>query len=58
MLAFWLYNTTIWLHLMQCDTSINEACEMLGSFEMIEELLNAVFGAQQSPPQPRRVSTC
>ncbi|KAH8835735.1 hypothetical protein DL96DRAFT_1666394 [Flagelloscypha sp. PMI_526] len=28
-LVFWLYNTTIWLHLMQCDTSINEACEML-----------------------------
>ncbi|KAG5653579.1 hypothetical protein H0H81_012086 [Sphagnurus paluster] len=42
-LVFWLYNTTIWLHLMQCDNSINEACEMLGSFEMIEEVINSVF---------------
>ena len=29
---------------MQCDTSINEACEMLGSFELIEEVINSVFG--------------
>ncbi|KAF8168194.1 DIL domain-containing protein [Crassisporium funariophilum] len=42
-LVFWLYNTTIWLHLLQCDTSINEACEMLGSFELIEEVINSVF---------------
>ncbi len=43
-LVFWLYNTTIWLHLMQCDNSINEACQMLGSFELIEEVINSVFG--------------
>ncbi|KII93884.1 hypothetical protein PLICRDRAFT_49881 [Plicaturopsis crispa FD-325 SS-3] len=42
-LTFWLYNTTMWLHLMQCDKSINEACEMLGSFELIEEVINSVF---------------
>ncbi|KAG9222721.1 hypothetical protein CCMSSC00406_0004635 [Pleurotus cornucopiae] len=42
-LVFWLYNTTIWLHLMQCDNSINEACQMLGSFELIEEVINSVF---------------
>ncbi|KAF8905495.1 DIL domain-containing protein [Gymnopilus junonius] len=42
-LVFWLYNTTIWLHLLECDKSINEACEMLGSFEMIEEVINSVF---------------
>ncbi|KAG7450605.1 uncharacterized protein BT62DRAFT_943511 [Guyanagaster necrorhizus] len=42
-LVFWLYNTTLWLHLMQCDNSINEACEMLGSFEIIEEVINSVF---------------
>ncbi|KAF9044627.1 hypothetical protein BDZ89DRAFT_1059099 [Hymenopellis radicata] len=42
-LVFWLYNTTLWLHLMQCDTSISEACEMLGSFELIEEVINSVF---------------
>lgn len=43
-LAFWLYNTTIWLHLLQCDESINEACEILGSFDLIEEVINSVFG--------------
>ncbi|KAF8898830.1 DIL domain-containing protein [Infundibulicybe gibba] len=42
-LVFWLYNTTIWLHLLQCDNSINEACEILGSFELIEEVINSVF---------------
>ncbi|KIK70898.1 hypothetical protein GYMLUDRAFT_32974 [Collybiopsis luxurians FD-317 M1] len=42
-LAFWLYNTTIWLHLMQCDKSMSEVCEMLGSFELIEETINSVF---------------
>lgn len=43
-LVFWLYNLTMWLHLMQCDNSINEACEMLGSFELIEEVINSVYG--------------
>jgi hypothetical protein len=28
----------------RCDNSINEACEMLGSFELIEEVINSVFG--------------
>ncbi|KAK7059043.1 hypothetical protein VNI00_001667 [Paramarasmius palmivorus] len=42
-LVFWLHNSTIWLHLMQCDNSINEACEMLGSFELVEETINSVF---------------
>lgn len=42
-LVFWLHNTTLWLHLMQSDRSINEACEMLGSFELIEEVINSVF---------------
>ncbi|KAG6828707.1 hypothetical protein H0H92_007015 [Tricholoma furcatifolium] len=42
-LVFWLYNTTVWLHLLQCDTSINEGCEMLGSFDLIEEVINSVF---------------
>ncbi|KAJ4486030.1 DIL domain-containing protein [Lentinula aciculospora] len=42
-LVFWLYNTTIWLHLMQCDKSISDVCEMLGSFELIEETINSVF---------------
>lgn len=42
-LVFWLYNTTVWLHLMRCDQSISEACDMLGSFDIIEELINSVF---------------
>ncbi|KAF8140333.1 DIL domain-containing protein [Boletus edulis] len=42
-LIFWLYNVTIWLHLMQCDNSINDACEMLGSFELLEQVINSVF---------------
>ena len=29
---------------MKCDKSINQACEALGSFEMIEEVINSVFG--------------
>ncbi|KAI0320337.1 DIL domain-containing protein, partial [Amylostereum chailletii] len=42
-LVFWLYNTTAWLHLMRCDNSINETCEHLGSFVLIEEVINSVF---------------
>lgn len=58
-LVFWLFNATILLHLLQCDTSINEVCEMLGSFELIEEVINSVFGksifrafCQTSDPTP------
>ena len=47
-LTFWLYNTTVWLHLLQCDNTINEACEMLGSFDLIEEVINSVFGNIQA----------
>ncbi|KAG1881575.1 DIL domain-containing protein [Suillus tomentosus] len=42
-LVFCLYNATIWLHLMQCDNAINECCEMLGSFELLEQVINSVF---------------
>ncbi|KDQ63484.1 hypothetical protein JAAARDRAFT_119045 [Jaapia argillacea MUCL 33604] len=42
-LVFWLYNATVWLHLMRCDESINEACLLLGSFDIIEELINSIF---------------
>lgn len=42
-LIFWLHNVTTWLHLMHCDNSVNEACEMLGSFELLEQLVNSVF---------------
>ena len=43
-MVFWLYNGTMWLHLMRCDNAINETCELLGSFEMIEEVINTVYG--------------
>lgn len=52
-LVFWLHNTTLWLHLMQSDRSINEACEMLGSFELIEEVINSVFGQFRSRCSPQ-----
>ncbi|KAH9944153.1 uncharacterized protein BXZ73DRAFT_87111 [Epithele typhae] len=42
-LVFWLYNTTVWLHLMRCDNAINQVCEQLGSLSLIEEILNSVF---------------
>jgi hypothetical protein len=29
---------------MECDNSISETCEMLGSFELIEEVINSVYG--------------
>jgi hypothetical protein len=29
---------------MRCDSAINEACEILGSFALIEEVINSVFG--------------
>ncbi|KAI0756736.1 DIL domain-containing protein [Daedaleopsis nitida] len=42
-LIFWLYNTTVWLHLMRCDNAINKTCEALGSLSLVEEILNSVF---------------
>ncbi|KAH6917480.1 DIL domain-containing protein [Coprinopsis sp. MPI-PUGE-AT-0042] len=42
-LIFWLHNTVLWLHLLQCDKSLRPACEILGSFELIEEVINSVF---------------
>ena len=50
-LVFWLCNTTVWLHLMRCDNSINEACELLGSFVLVEEVINSVFGTYPEPFQ-------
>ncbi|EJD03989.1 uncharacterized protein FOMMEDRAFT_83167 [Fomitiporia mediterranea MF3/22] len=40
---FWLYNCTTWLHLMGCDSTTNETCELLGSFDLIEEVINTVY---------------
>lgn len=51
-LIFWLYNTTIWLHLMRCDKAVNETLEMLGSFTLIEEILNSDFGKPNVRVEP------
>ncbi|KAI5123625.1 hypothetical protein M0805_003439 [Coniferiporia weirii] len=40
---FWLYNCTNWLHFIRCDNAINETCELLGSFDLIEEVINTVY---------------
>lgn len=49
-LIFWLYNITVWLHLMRCDNAINQTLEMLGSFGLIEEIHNSVFGTVLNCP--------
>ncbi|KAH8120285.1 DIL domain-containing protein [Phellopilus nigrolimitatus] len=41
--VFWLYNCTSWLHFMRCDSAIRETCELLGSFDLIEEVINTVY---------------
>lgn len=48
-----MYNTTLWLHLMKCDKSINQACEAVESFELIEEVINSVFGMWSALSQER-----
>jgi hypothetical protein len=40
---------------MRCDDSINEACELLGSFVLIEEVINSVFGAHLMLCYPQRL---
>ncbi|EKM83522.1 hypothetical protein AGABI1DRAFT_117026 [Agaricus bisporus var. burnettii JB137-S8] len=42
-LTFWLYNTTLWLHFIRCDNAINRTCEFMGTFELIEEVINSVY---------------
>lgn len=38
---------TTWLHLMRCDHSISEACDLVGSSVLVEEVINSVFGTSQ-----------
>ncbi|KAG8950964.1 hypothetical protein FRC03_012690, partial [Tulasnella sp. 419] len=42
-LCFWLYNSTLLLHLLRCDNEINETCEYLEMFDLLEELINAIY---------------
>lgn len=43
-LAFWSYNATLLLHLLITDEELHGACEELGLFGMLEELINAIHG--------------
>lgn len=42
-LTHWLFNTTLLLHLLRCDESTAQICEILGLFGLMEELVNVVF---------------
>jgi len=43
-LSYWLFNTTLLLHLLRCDDDTNQICEILGLFGLIEEFLNVIYG--------------
>ena len=43
-LAYWAYNTTLLLHLLKNDPGLRDACDELGFFGMMEELVNAIHG--------------
>lgn len=43
-LAFWLYNSTLLLHLLRCDGDLYDMCEALDLFSLMEELVNAIYG--------------
>ena len=47
-LSYWLFNTTILLHLLRCDNDTNQICDILGLFGLIEELLNVIYGQLQA----------
>jgi hypothetical protein len=47
-LSYWLFNTTLLLHLLRCDNDTNQICEILGLFGLIEELLNVIYGQHQA----------
>ena len=47
-LSYWLFNTTLLLHLLRCDKDTNQICEILGLFGLIEELLNVIYGQRQA----------
>ncbi|KIM30850.1 hypothetical protein M408DRAFT_271449 [Serendipita vermifera MAFF 305830] len=42
-LSHWLFNTTLLLHLLRCDESTAQICEILGLFGLMEELVNVVY---------------
>ncbi|KAF8344223.1 DIL domain-containing protein [Cantharellus anzutake] len=42
-LTFWLYNSTILLHLLRCDRDLHDMCESLDLYSLLEELVNAIY---------------
>ncbi|KAG8837052.1 hypothetical protein FRC18_010171 [Serendipita sp. 400] len=42
-LTHWLFNITLLLHLLRCDDSTAQVCEILGLFGLIEELVNVIY---------------
>ncbi|KAF8632573.1 hypothetical protein AX15_001783 [Amanita polypyramis BW_CC] len=43
LLIFWLHNVTIWLHFVQCDRTIGDPCELIGMFDLLEDLINSAY---------------
>ncbi len=58
-LAFWLYNTTILLHLVQSDPVMLDVCEELGLCVEVEETLNRIAGKSrgEAAPAPNPLTT-
>lgn len=44
-LTFWLYNTTILLHLVQSDDGVRRLCEEEELGVMMEEMIDSLQGA-------------
>jgi len=42
--AFWAYNTTLLLHLLNCDPALSKAECMPELMRMIEEMISAIHG--------------
>ncbi|KAF8640500.1 hypothetical protein AX17_000162 [Amanita inopinata Kibby_2008] len=43
LLIFWIHNITTWLHFVQCDRAISETCEVIGTFDLLEDLVNSAY---------------
>ncbi|KAG9014801.1 hypothetical protein FRB94_008959 [Tulasnella sp. JGI-2019a] len=42
-LAFWLFNTTLFLHLISCDNEVGAIPDIVELFELTEEVVNAIY---------------
>lgn len=51
-LAFWLYNTTILLHLVQSDRVVHAHCQEEDLCLMVEDMINSLQGEFTCPPDP------